>query len=539
MAPKQKQPECQPILKELKLTGKAPYNGVSPVEILNELLQTNALTPESVKTAYESVLKSKQPKEEGESTHRTRHIALRFYYNGANYSGLAQNLGQEDDNSVERALFEALCKVKLVKSRETCGYSRCGRTDRGVSAAGQVVAMQLKSIFSQEASYDEQGLSLIPDDDLPKNETDTLKAWVLPKKNKKTKGESNDSEGSPRQEKELSEYAYAKILNNLLPDDIRILGWAPVSPEFSARFSAGTRTYRYFFVRRQMSLDLIRQGLALLVGRHDFRNFCKMNVEKVYNFDRLIHAAQVVDLSDGVCYVQIVGQAFLWHQIRCIVEILFMVGRGLEEPSVVSELLNVEKYPGKPSYPLAAEQPLVLHDCGYPNLFVGYAAQNTWTVTCQLEQQWEELSLAAARLRNCIESLKGVSLRKDDVESFAEFKLKERAKKQQNLAGGGGMSFEAGFIPDDGDSTTITWEKAVSWLKGLCLVPDSNGLGTASHAPLLQRSTGTTYEQKVDALKKNDKKRTKYDDHVIAKRQTKEEDAAFYKHMIKQGGTSK
>ena len=539
MAPKQKHPECHPILKKLKLTGKAPYNGVSPVEILNELLLTNALSPESVKTAYESVLLSKQPEEEAESTHRTRHIALRFYYDGAKYSGLAQNIGQEDDSSVERALFEALCKVKLVKSRETCGYSRCGRTDRGVSAAGQVVAMQLKSIFPQEASYDEQGQSLIPDDDLPKNESDTLKAWVVPKRNKKSKGESNDAESPPRQEKVLTEYAYAKILNNLLPDDIRILGWAPVSPEFSARFSAGTRTYRYFFVQRQMSLDRIREGLALLVGRHDFRNFCKMNVEKVYNFDRLIHAAQVVDLSDGVCYVQIVGQAFLWHQIRCIVEVLFMIGRGLEEPSVVSELLDAEKYPGKPSYPLAAEQPLVLHDCGYPNMSVGYAAQNTWTVTCQLELQWEDLTLAAARLRNCIESLNGVSLRKDDVESFAEFKLKERAKKRNNFVDNGGMPVEAGSIPEDGDSTTITWEKAVSWLKGLSLVPDPNGLGTASHAPLLQRSTGTTYEQKVDALRTNDKKRTKYDEHVIAKRQTKEEDAAFYKHMIKQGGTSK
>jgi tRNA pseudouridine38/39 synthase len=540
------EPPCHPVLQELKLTAKNLDNTVSPLEILNQLLRTNVLTPKSVKMAHESVLQSKQPKEESKQstkvlkTPRTRHIALRFYYNGANYSGLAQNLGQENDNSVERALFQVLSKVKLVECRETCGYSRCGRTDRGVSAAGQVVALKLKSAIPQEVWYDEQGQSLISEDDLPKNETDTLKAWVLPKKKNKIKGEINDSESPPpRQEEELTEYAYAKILNNLLPDDIRILGWAPVSQEFSARFSATTRTYRYFFVQRQMSLDRIRQALALLVGKHDFRNFCKMNVEKVYNFVRVIHAARVVDLSDGVCYVQIVGQAFLWHQIRCFVEILFMVGRGLEEPSVISELLDVDKYPGKPSYHLAAEQPLVLHDCGYPNLSVGYSAQNVWTATCQLEQQWEELTLAAARLRNCIESLKGISVLKDDVERFAEFKLKERTKKQHNLAGNGGMSVEAGSIPEDSDSTTLTWEKAVSWLQGLCLVPDSNGLGTAYHAPLMQRSKGTTYEQKVDALKKNDKRRMKYDDNVIKKRQTKEEDAAFYQHMIKQGGTGK
>ena len=35
-------------------------------------------------------------------------------------------------------LFETLEKVKLVEDARNCNYTRCGRTDKGVSALGQV-----------------------------------------------------------------------------------------------------------------------------------------------------------------------------------------------------------------------------------------------------------------------------------------------------------------------------------------------------------------------------------------------------------------
>ena len=266
-----------------------------------------------------------------------------------------------------------------------------------------------------------------------------------------------------------------------------------------------------------------------------------MDVEKVYNFERLIHEASLVELSEGVCYLQILGQAFLWDQIRCITEVLFMIGRGLEEPSVVSALLDVERYPGKPAYPLAPERPLVLHNCQYDNLQVGYSVQNLWTVSCQMEQQWEELILAAARIRNSIESLKEVFVIKNDLESFAVFKMKERSKKQRQNAGSDIMDPLRGGerLDDTSISNLISWKETLEWLHSRGLVPDSNGLATSSyHIPLLQRSKGTTYEQKVDALQNSEKRRQKYEENVIKKRKTKEEDAAFYEHMTKQGGAA-
>ena len=63
-----------------------------------------------------------------------------------------------------------------------------------------------------------------------------------------------------------------------------------------------------------------------------------------------------------MCELTIVGQAFLWHQIRCIVAILFLIGQRREKPSVIGKLLDVDRNPRKPQYTMAAEVPLVLYD---------------------------------------------------------------------------------------------------------------------------------------------------------------------------------
>lgn len=79
--------------------------------------------------------------------YNTRHIALKILYLGWDYQGFA---AQEDtDKTIETALFEALLKTKLIESRETSNYHRCGRTDKGVSAFGQVdnISLSLKYIL--------------------------------------------------------------------------------------------------------------------------------------------------------------------------------------------------------------------------------------------------------------------------------------------------------------------------------------------------------------------------------------------------------
>lgn len=46
-----------------------------------------------------------------------------------------------------------------------------------------------------------------------------------------------------------------------------------------------------------------------------------------------------------MCVATIEGEAFLWHQIRCIMAILLMIGEGKESPGVMADLLDVNKHP--------------------------------------------------------------------------------------------------------------------------------------------------------------------------------------------------
>lgn len=526
--------------------------GEQALEILNQLLHNQTISEEQLhqvdrrnsKHGSDSLSTAAAPTTTDASlskpipqpvtTVRTRHIALQIYYDGGPYSGLAQNVGQDDDHSIERELFAALIKAKLVHNRECSSYSRSGRTDRGVSANHQVVALQLKSAFALQASFTEPSSAQPPHEplsecDLPHNSFDSLTVWIPSRKH-------------PTQfvqKQNLREYRYDSILNNLLPPQIRVWGWTPVSADFSARFSTLSRTYRYFFVPRSgWCLKTMQVALQMLVGRHDFRNFCKMDVEKVSNFERVVHSAQLAVVEKNcenddvpvVCYVQIVGQAFLWHQIRCIVAVLFLVAKGLEEPTIVTELLNVQKHPGKPSYDMADERPLVLHDCTYKNVPFQYTTSNLWNVQCGLEQQWEELVLAAARIRNSLESMKDYCVYANELSEFAENKLLARHKKQRG-------ALPPTPRPLAGES--LTWGDALEWLGDHGLVPDPDRSVDFCYKPLLSRHKGTTYEEKVASLQRSSKRKSRYEENVIRKRTTKEQDAAFYEHMTQQGGASK
>lgn len=59
-----------------------------------------------------------------------------------------------------------------------------------------------------------------------------------------------------KDKKDNSELQYASIINRVLPDDIRVLAWAPVPLDFSARFSCLYRTYKYFFTAEDMDIQV-------------------------------------------------------------------------------------------------------------------------------------------------------------------------------------------------------------------------------------------------------------------------------------------
>ncbi|CAB3367213.1 Hypothetical predicted protein [Cloeon dipterum] len=287
-----------------------------------------------------------------------RRILLRILYLGWDLDGYA--VQDNSTKTIEHHLFLALTKSCLIQDRQSSNYHRCGRTDKGVSAFSQVISIDVRSKLPSEAT------------DLSQ------------------------------------ELPYCKMLNRLLPDEIRVLSWAPApSPEFSARFDCVRRKYRYFFPRGSLDLGLMGKAAALLVGGHDFRNFCKMDVGNgVVDYKRSIFQASVTVMQQNdpqlespydMCEVTIEGKAFLWHQIRCIVSVLFLVGEGKEEPQIVTQLLNPEQ--PKPQYPLAVDLPLVLFECEYEHLLDWQHEQEELSrVVLKMQATWTANAVKAAMI---------------------------------------------------------------------------------------------------------------------------------------------
>jgi tRNA pseudouridine38/39 synthase len=241
-----------------------------------------------------------------------RHVVLRLAYHGHRFDGLAKQ--DHTTNTVEGFVVEALKRVRLIGADGPEKFSRCGRTDKGVSALGNAFSLLVRASSDDSKPLD-----------------------------------------------------YCDMLNHVLPATIRIVAWSFVADGFDARFSCTSRVYRYYFMNRGLDLDRMRTAASYLVGSHSFRNFCKLDVVNVDNFVRNIFNVRIAPSEEApelISFCEIHGNAFLYHQIRCTMSVLFLVGRGLESPDVVKELL--ERGDAKPIYPLADDSPLVLWNCIFP-----------------------------------------------------------------------------------------------------------------------------------------------------------------------------
>lgn len=351
--------------------------------------------------------KPKQAKQFDFSRYTTRFIALKFAYLGQHYNGFEHHANNRTPlPTIEEVLWKALTKTKLIASTgqgevnwEGCDYSKCGRTDKGVSAFGQVISLRVRSNRPKPRTPAE------PTDTDTSTRADNVTTVAVG-------GTAEPAPFDPIQD----EILYIRTLNRVLPPSIRILAWCPSPPPtFSSRFSCRERRYRYFFTQpaytprpgalglRQdyshvgkprkagwLDLPAMREAANYLVGLHDFRNLCKLDAARqITNFERRITYASIDPASStaGVVshvtrpgYANLVpeagkvytftvhGSAFLYHQVRCMVAILFLVGQGYEKPSVVKDLLDVQTNPTKPMYEMADDAPLVLWDCVFPDL---------------------------------------------------------------------------------------------------------------------------------------------------------------------------
>ncbi|KAL3845860.1 hypothetical protein ACJIZ3_003263 [Penstemon smallii] len=305
-----------------------------------------------------------------------RYVALKVMYFGQRFYGFAAEA--QMDPTVESEIFKALQKTRLIfGDKKELQYSRCGRTDKGVSSVGQVIALFLRSNLKGTTS------------------------------NNGYSGETCAEESICR------EIDYVKILNRALPKDIRIIGWSPASTDFSARFSCLSREYKYFFWRENLDIMAMETASKKFIGEHDFRNFCKMDAANVHNYRRNITSFMIFPCDerfegDQLWEMKVKGSAFLWHQIRCMVAVLFMIGQGLESPDVIDELLDIDRTPRKPQYKMAPEIPLVLRSCEFEGLEFMCSSDARQDLHTHLEKEYRGYKLQAAIFHEALLSCSSV-----------------------------------------------------------------------------------------------------------------------------------
>lgn len=226
-------------------------------------------------------------------------LALEVAYNGKPFSGFARQPGQL---TVQGSLEEALALIFRRPIETVCA----GRTDSGVHAKGQLVSFQV-----QRAEWEER-----------------------------------------------SDYKLLRSLNALTHEDISVRAISERALDFSARFSATMREYRYFIctdaaapllmknfcwhVAKPLDIAAMREAAAYLIGEHDFKSFClAVSAEGKSTMRNVFSITVEPDAlwDENLIVITVKGNAFLYSMVRTIVGTLVAVGRNQRKPEWVKDVL--------------------------------------------------------------------------------------------------------------------------------------------------------------------------------------------------------
>lgn len=240
--------------------------------------------------------KSDAEKADDEKKQPKRKVALLMAYSGKGYYGMQRNVGSSQFRTIEDELVTALIKSGCIPENhgddmKKMSFQRCARTDKGVSAAGQVVS---------------------------------LKLWLI-----------------------------EDILQNInahLPSQMRVLGFKRVTGGFNSKNSCDARTYSYMlptvafapkdfdaqnssaFRLEQETLTRSNRLFARYKGTHNFHNFTSQKSPRDPSARRYI-----TEMSCGEPFVRcgaefavitVRGQSFMMHQIRKMIGLVIAVLKG-------------------------------------------------------------------------------------------------------------------------------------------------------------------------------------------------------------------
>ncbi len=163
--------------------------------------------------------------------------------------------------------------------------------------------------------------------------------------------------------KEWDSQILLRALNGLLPSDIQVLSLQSVLIDFHAQRSAIKKQYSYYFqqgpaaipclepyswwIRKQLDLGAMSQGLSYLLGEHDFKPFQASGSKPGPTIRKIIEADVTFENpggflqihQTGLVRVRVVGSGFLKQMVRGITGTLLQVGEGRRPPECFREIL--------------------------------------------------------------------------------------------------------------------------------------------------------------------------------------------------------
>ncbi len=175
--------------------------------------------------------------------------------------------------------------------------------------------------------------------------------------------------------------AWVRGVNALLPSSVAVVWAQEVGDDFHARFSAFSRSYRYFLLthpvrpaltagrvgwyHQPLDVAAMRAAAQVLLGQHDFSSF---RASECQAKSPLKHLQQLDIVEErGLIRFDLTADAFLHHMVRNIVGTLLYVGKGSLDVAGVQALLAARDRSKAP--PTFMPDGLYLTGVGYPAQF--------------------------------------------------------------------------------------------------------------------------------------------------------------------------
>lgn len=179
----------------------------------------------------------------------------------------------------------------------------------------------------------------------------------------------------------LPERAWIPALNSVLPRDIAVWRAEEVSPDFHARHSAISRSYRYdvvcqgpraplkarhaSWIEGPLDVAAMREVWSSLLGTHDFTHFGSTGSDPTSPIC-IVTETRLSQREDTLTF-EITANHFLYHMVRRLVGTALRVGRGVLTPQGFAD--TWAGHGPKPSGPTAPPHGLTFVAVGYPPEF--------------------------------------------------------------------------------------------------------------------------------------------------------------------------